>query len=342
MKKLVSELSFDSKVIFVDGLPGCGKTLISNAITSIENVELLSYMYEVEHVCALYKLDHISLESGAAQIQKLVDVKVYNQMMSRDVNFRYSDLSSVFKYHNPEKYFMRLFSEGDEAIPKKIIKEKPILNIAIHNNIAFSNPIINALKCRCYYINVLRHPVYMINQQSLNFKNIHGTNRDFEIHFKYGKHNIPYFAIGWEREYANSTPVEKSIYFIKNIIENSKENINKYKSSKDVQYIEVIFEEFVKDPLNYLRSISKILGSKLIDNYNTVLSSQNIPRDHVSKGLDLPIYRRCGWEPPTLDSEKNEVTLLKDRFSSQIRKPVKAILNQICEDYESSFWSPQD
>ena len=342
MKKLVSELSFDSKVIFVDGLPGCGKTLISNAITSIENVELLSYMYEVEHVCALYKLDHISLESGAAQIQKLVDVKVYNQMMSRDVNFRYSDLSSVFKYHNPEKYFMRLFSEGDEAIPKKIIKEKPILNIAIHNNIAFSNPIINALKCRCYYINVLRHPVYMINQQSLNFKNIHGTNRDFEIHFKYGKNNIPYFAIGWEREYVKSNSVEKSIYFIKNIIENSKVNINKYKSSKDVQYIEIIFEEFVKDPLIYLKSIADLLNSKLTTNYNTILSSQNIPRDHVSKGLDLPIYRRCGWESPTLESEKAEVASLKERFSSQVKKPVKAILNQICEDYESSFWAPQD
>jgi len=342
MKKLVSELSFDSKVIFVDGLPGCGKTLISNAITSIDNVELLSYMYEVEHVCALYKLGHISLESGAVQIQKLVDVKVYNQMMSRDVNFRYSDLSSVFKYHNPEKYFKRLFSEGDEVIPEKIIREKPILNIAIHNNIAFSSPIINALKRRCFYINILRHPIYMIKQQSLNFKNIHGTNRDFEIHFKYGKNNIPYFAIGWEREYVKSNSVEKSIYFIKNIIENSKVNINKYKSSKDVQYIEIIFEEFVKDPLIYLKSIADLLNSKLTTNYNTILSSQNIPRDHVSKGLDLPIYRRCGWESPTLESEKAEVASLKERFSSQVKKPVKAILNQICEDYESSFWAPQD
>ena len=342
MKKLVSELSFDSKVIFVDGLPGCGKTLISNAITSLENVELLSFLYEVEYVCALYQLGHVTLEAATVQIQKIVDLKVYNQMMSRDVNFRYSDLSSAFKYHSPEKYFKRLFSEGDVVIPEKIIKEKPILNIAIHNNISFSNPIINALKSRCYYINVLRHPLYMIKQQSLNFENLHGTNRDFEIHFKYGKHKIPYFAIGWEREYVKSNSVEKSIYFINNITEKSKENINKYKSSKDVQYIEIIFEEFVKDPLNYLRPISKILGSKLIDNYNAILSSQNIPRDHVSKGLDLPIYRRCGWASPTLESEKAEVVSLKEGFSSQVKKPVKAILNQLCEDYESSFWAPQD
>jgi hypothetical protein len=182
----------------------------------------------------------------------------------------------------------------------------------------------------------------MIKQQSLNFENLHGTNRDFEIHFKYGKHYIPYFATGWEREYASSNSVEKSVYFIKNIIDKSKENISKYKSNKDVKYIEIIFEEFVKDPLIYLNSIANLLNSKLTTSYNSILSSQNIPRDHVSKGLDLPIYRRCGWESPTLESEKAEVTSLKERFSSQIKRPVKAILNQICEDYESSFWVPQD
>ena len=52
-----------------------------------------------------------------------------------------------------------------------------------------------------------------------------------------------------------------------------------------------------------------------IDNYNAILSSQNIPRDHVSKGLDLPIYRRCGWESPTLESEKAEVAALGDSLS---------------------------
>ena len=42
-------------------------------------------------------------------IRFLIDLKVYNTMMSRDVNFRPSDLSSVFNNVDPNKYLKRLF-----------------------------------------------------------------------------------------------------------------------------------------------------------------------------------------------------------------------------------------
>ena len=39
------------KVIFVDGLAGCGKTLISSIVSSFNQVELLSYCYAIEWIC---------------------------------------------------------------------------------------------------------------------------------------------------------------------------------------------------------------------------------------------------------------------------------------------------
>lgn len=53
-------------------------------------------------------------------IQILTDLQLYNSMMSWEINFRPSYLSSVFKNAQPEKYFQRLFQEGDENIPDKI------------------------------------------------------------------------------------------------------------------------------------------------------------------------------------------------------------------------------
>ena len=36
------------KVIFVDGLGGCGKTLFSKLVSTFDRVELLNFSYEIE------------------------------------------------------------------------------------------------------------------------------------------------------------------------------------------------------------------------------------------------------------------------------------------------------
>ena len=108
------------KIIFVDGLPGNGKTLFSQILPSFEKVEKLSYTEELEHVCALYFLGEISINTAAVLIKNFADSRLYNLMMSRTINFRPSDLSSVFNYPDPKKYIMRLYNAGNETIPDLI------------------------------------------------------------------------------------------------------------------------------------------------------------------------------------------------------------------------------
>ncbi len=113
MVELSREEYFAEKIVFVDGLPGCGKTLFSNVISAMDRVELLSYSYEIEHICQLFYLDKIQLDAATVMISLQADLKLYNTMMGRDVNFRPSDLSSAIRYHNPSKYFDRLDCVGD-------------------------------------------------------------------------------------------------------------------------------------------------------------------------------------------------------------------------------------
>lgn len=102
------------KIVFVDGLPGCGKTLMSPIIGSLERVELLTYAYEIEYLCSTYYLEKLSSDAAVTLIRLLTDLKLYNLMMSREINFRPSDLSSVFRDHTPIRYIERLFKPGDE------------------------------------------------------------------------------------------------------------------------------------------------------------------------------------------------------------------------------------
>ena len=166
-------------IVFIDGLEGCGKTLFSSLVSSFERVEKLNYCYEIEHICSLDYLNKVDKSVSKSLIRMWTDLLLYNSMMARDVNFRITDLSSAFKYHDKTEYLKRLFYRGDENVPKLVKKRKPILSITVHKLISRSSAVFEALGNRFKFIEIVRHPLYMIIQQSLNNQNMIDSVRDF-------------------------------------------------------------------------------------------------------------------------------------------------------------------
>ena len=122
--KIVRNLHLAEKIVFIDGLPGCGKTLFSSLISAFDRAEKITYSYEIEHLCAIYKLKRSEIDPIVAMIRMLSDLLIYDMMMSRNVNFRPSDLSSGLKHPDKLKYIRRLFQKGDMSIPERIIEER--------------------------------------------------------------------------------------------------------------------------------------------------------------------------------------------------------------------------
>ena len=111
--QIIRQKQLTEKIVIVDGQPGCGKTMLSPIIASMERVELLSYAFEIEFICRLFHLNKIQSDAAISMIRMLVDHKLYQTMMGRDTNFRFSDLSSVFQDAEPLRYFKRIFQKGD-------------------------------------------------------------------------------------------------------------------------------------------------------------------------------------------------------------------------------------
>lgn len=333
---------FNEKIIFVDGLPGCGKTLVSQLISALDRVELMSYSYETEIACALYSLNRIALDGVVAQIRIHADLKLYNTMMGRDVNFRRTDLSSAYNNHDPGRYFKRLFEPGDEAIVPAISSARPILNIATHNLLSYSEPLFLALKDRCCMVEVVRHPLYMLKQQALNFDLLIENVRDFTIYYDYQNRSLPYYVKGWEDDFLRSNSLERAIYFIYNLTGQA----NKIRAKRSIEggatLLSIPFEKLVKDPVSYLSEISLRVDSGVSDVTYRVMREQNVPRAMVADGIDLPIYRRCGWEPSISDNEGDELSRRKEEFLAQIGSKEKDLLCELCESYESTFWNPSE
>ena len=203
------------KLILVDGLPGNGKTLFSSIIPSFTNIELLSYSDEIEAICEFYYLNKISLEVAVPYLRMLADLKLYNQSMGRNVNFRENDLSSIYNYPNKEEYINRLSMPGDEHIIPFIKDKKPILHLATHNKLGFSEPLWEAFSEKLYFIEILRHPAYMLKQISSSLMDdLIGNVRNWSTQFEYNGQSVPYFSDGWEEEFLFLNPIEKAIRFI--------------------------------------------------------------------------------------------------------------------------------
>jgi hypothetical protein len=340
--KVVRDSQLLESLVLVDGQAGCGKTLFTAIVAAMGRVELLNYSPELENICALRYLGKIQDDAAEAMIQIQADLILYETMMSRRTNFRPSDLSSTFRDVDFLKYVKRLFSKGDEVIPKRIKEEKPILHFATHNLLAFSEPILKAMGKRVVLIEVVRHPIYMLIQQTLNQINLvapAGTVRQFHIYIKYNDRQLPYWNSGQEELYLRSNPVERAIYEMQKLSELAESFKREFREDYGGQIVTVPFERFVLDPWPYMRRIEDLLATKVTSKTRKVMKKQNVPRGRISDGIPLNIYKRCGWEPPKKElSEQQELDKRRQYAIDQgANEEAMEVLDRICLEYKEKY-----
>lgn len=326
------------QVVIVDGQGGCGKTLFSALIASYDRVELLTYVYEIEHALAVNYLGGMTDDAAEALVRMYTDLKVYNSMMSRETNFRPSDLSGVFRNIRPFRYLNRLFQKGDEHVPGRIAGEQPVLNLTTHNLMLNLEPVARALEDRLVFIEVVRHPLYMLKQQALNFQHIVGSVRDFTIYFNFKGNQIPFYTKGFEQLYINSSPEEKAVYCIKFLMRRTEEVKERLKGKTKAKIITVPFERFVVEPWDYLKMMEDAMGVSRSKTTQRVLKQQKVPRKLFVDGLGLKIYKRCGWVPPQKNSsEESEFEQRWNWFADILSKEALHALNDLCTSYEEKY-----
>jgi hypothetical protein len=331
--RIIRQKQLTEKIVIVDGQPGCGKTMLSPIIASMERVELLSYAFEIEFLCRLFHLNKITDDAAIAMIRMQVDHKLYQTMMGRDTNFRYSDLSSVFQDANPWRYFKRIFQKGDMTIPDRIQNERPILNLTTHNLLSISDPIFSALGDSVLLIEMVRHPLYMVKQQKLNMDRLVDNARDIQINIEYQGHQLPYYAHGWEGHFLNCNSMDKAIYSIDKATKESNLKRDILVKNGKFKFLTIPFEKFVIDPWLYLKEIEEQLETKVSRRTNKAMKKQNVPREILADAPSLEIYERCGWESPSEDSEESELTKRRDMVAKHSSPEALRIMDRLSQEY---------
>ncbi len=325
-------------VACVGGLPGCGKTLLNPIVGSLARVEIQKYNYTLEHVCVLRLLGKLDDDAATVMIRMLTDLDLYNLMMARETNVRWSDLSSVFSNSGGWRYLRRLFQPGDRAVPERIQRERPILHLITHNVLAISPPLFRALGGRFRLVELVRHPLYMIKQWYLYVEQYGTDPRDFTIWVDHHGQAVPFFAQGWEARYLGANLMDRSIYAIEHLTALGHRVLEGLTPEERARVLMIPFEQFVFSPWPFLRQMEMLLDTHVTRLTARDLRRQGVPRVRISDGVRRKVYLANGWEPSRQKLTEAEELQHRRQFAAEHATPqAMAVLDQLCRSYEQRY-----
>ena len=66
-----------------------------------------------------------------------------------------------------------------------------------------------------------------------------------------------------------------------------------------------------------------------------------MPRDKIADGIELDIYKRCGWTKPIENlTEEDELIIRKKWVEEQVSNENYALFDSLCDSYEKEIWKP--
>ena len=334
-------LHLAKKIVIVDGMIGGGKNLLSSIVSSLPNIEMWLAKPEIEHVCALHHLGHITLDAAKTLINIWTDEEIYNQNMSRNTNFKPSDISSIFYAPRPLKYIKRLFKSPSEAT-ESIKKEMPVLNIMTHVNTSYAEPLFEALGERLIYIRTTRHPM-STNMLKHNRKwnerwtvdDRHGPILCKTIDQNSESIHLPFYAKNIEKNYLDANSTDRTILLFEQWIRKSDDFIDKVKKSTKASIFEIPYEKFVFQPETYIKKIALSLGVTPDNVTNKMMRRQGVPRNSLTEAPKSKNFLKMGWEIPKKNFTLAENFAQGRTYAAETASPeALSILDKLAEDYE--------
>ncbi len=335
--KIVREPRLVERVVFAGGLPGCGKTMMTPIIGSLARVELQKFNEPLEHVCGLRWLGIIPEDAATMQIRMMVDLDLYQQMMSREVNVRPADLTSIFRNPGTLRYLRRLVQPGDAVAVERIQQEHPILHITMHNALAISPPLFEALGGAVRILEIIRHPLYMIKQWRLYVERYGSDARDFTLWCDYQSRAVPFFARGWEERFLTAGPMDRAIFSIEHLLAMGSQALAALPPAQRAQVLIVPFEPFVLDPWPWLAQMETLLGTSVTAATRRELRRQRVPRKRIADGVARSIYKQYGWTPPQQGAdERGELESRRAFVAKEASAEGLRVMDRLCEAYEAT------
>lgn len=279
---LIRNNTFNNDIIFVDGHPRSGKTIISKILECYDGVEISKDEDPIVITQYLYRLGKLDKNTAITMLRIWTDRYLYNQMVGRNINMNVSDVTSLFKNPFPQKYLKRM-----ATVPVN----DDIVDEIKRNGIAYQNMTQNAIMEAELYFEAFKHRlkiIYIIRNDDDLIDAIMerhlgerlGTDpTDIGLTIDYNGTPIPHYAINWPEEYMEMTPRERVTRWVHEETDRVMSSYDNLDDETKKKIIFINFDDLVSNPLSQCERIKRFIGREYDKNsLNMILARERCPR----------------------------------------------------------------
>lgn len=254
--------------VIIMGVNRSGKTILGNLIATSLNVEHLDEPWLLFSLPTLIRLKIINSDIGRDMFLTNLAELMNDTILLRRANFRPNDLSSIWLQKTPSEIFSRLIELQSRSDVNKYIKINRPTSLLTLSEAAMSNlPVLVDILPTCKIIFVVRNGLDVANQiyQKKWFHNERLTNPNTAQLYRLVRYKKQKMYIPWwvepenDKEFIEYSEFERGLYYWCVLMERATESFKKINN----KYIQVRYEDLLKDPQAIMERVGKFLSIKL-------------------------------------------------------------------------------
>ena len=284
--KIIRRKLFNNNFVFIDGISKSGKIVISSIISSFQNCENQTMQDKFNNYLKFNNLKLLDEDLAIDLILHNMQIFTIECQLSRFLNFRKYDLSSVNNSFIKKKYYNRLKindnPEEIEKIIKNLKKKKKLIPCVVDD--FFPNC---KNKFKYFYkfnkIILLRNPLGVLHDYlKRDFLNKLSKGHPWQTVFHYKKNNqkIPWYVKQKDSaKYLSKNKIDKHLMYLKTEYEPYlKKEIFKIPNTKFI-----FLEDVWKYPTLITKHLENFIKTKKTRYTKKILKKLNLPRLNIEK-----------------------------------------------------------
>ena len=270
-------------IVFIDGLTRVGKSMLNVLVASLDKLSHPQFFEPLEQLLPMYRNGHMDKSSISSFLRLQLNEKFYNYLLSRNLNFRYDDLTSIHNSTNYKAFFKNLSKQDGELVVDELINDNTIHQFQTHDILTQYKFFLD-LKINVKIIELFRNPIDTIHSW---YKRGWGNRfdkedpRSFTSLFRYKGKTLPHYAIGCEEKYFSLNEMEKCVFLHNLLLEMSLHEYQKLSNKQKENILLIKFEDVISDPDIEIDRICSFLDSSKTEHTNTAFIKAKVPRDIV-------------------------------------------------------------
>lgn len=268
--------TFLKNLILVTGTHTSGKSMISPVLASFKNVEILRKIYTLDQIAILNNFKEIQKETSIFLAKNILDFSYYEQLIGRNMNFRFEDETGIYQSKDPEYYKKRIYKTRGPKVIKEHEKKNTHMILDTHDGLWFydfwSSIGIKNLKI----ISIFRNPIDMVNSW---------INLDLGLAEKQKLNQIPLIKSKKNRKpfyyykFINNPKGNKNDDIIDMVGECFLKDIKSYEKIKRKENIyRVEFNNFAQNTHKIIKDISQFLNLNKTKYSKKIMAKEKLPR----------------------------------------------------------------